>query len=450
MQCLVSLKGIQDVASTCHWIVWQNLLMYMLVPIFVSTCPPIIWGLFFILFMIYVYLSNLKYDQNFSCRPSRSDPLCPSFHRSEPRLNETLPFVEVGRQYLGSFDHQFISRSSWMFAQVFLAPNAFGLMIKGLTRLRARQMLWAWKLINPVVDHHKLVFTFIMNTSCAMYVESLDHANSSARFKFTNLPIFSRNLDGFTIAKDFEVELNLQTKMMEVARLDSKTLTGPDAFVLLVLHFGTIGHVLNHSYGNWGLDVDHPDPYLRLMAIVSVCFNSYGNVDNWLTAFGTGGSAGGEHSNFQQLLRNNDARGVQCHRKVKELKKLSTFVHFLLEIRCKFYMEFNRYKDTDFKNISAEGLFQSTVMHSLDHAQAVKIWSDPLFATPTSKEYEGMAWTSQVARAGFAEELPCLVFPTKFKNSPHPFFQAVYKKARALDARLETDLADSMETCMVR
>jgi len=389
----------------------------------------------------------LKWNMNFRPRFERSNSKCPSYYGcSIPAVEGKLPSVTIEDRYYGCFDHVYLTPLQWLWGQVFLAPNAFALMSVGVSRLWIRRHLQSRGLINPSVEYKKLLFRFIMNTSCAINIKFVDNTKMLARFVFTNLPVYRQDLGSFDIADELIIDLDLREEECVKSTLGNNMLSGADCFVLLVAHFGSVGHVLNHSYGNWGVDLRHPDPYLRTMGIVSVCFNSYGNTDNWLTGVGTNGGAGGEKSNFANLVRHVDNIGVKCHRGIKDLAPYSEFVTFLLKIRRHFYKEFEKYKNGDFRNISAEGLFQGTIMHSLDHDQACKIWKDPLWATPTSKEYKGMALVAQVGRAGFGEELPGLLFQTKFKDSPHPFFQDVYKMAKSINK----SLADSMETCMVR
>ena len=49
-------------------------------------------------------------------------------------------------------------------------------------------------------------------------------------------------------------------------------------------------------------------------------------------------------------------------------------------------------------------------------------------------------------RAGFVDDLPCVCWPRKYYRAPHPFFQAVYKKALALNPRL----ARHMDTTIIK
>lgn len=130
---------------------------------------------------------------------------------------------------------------------------------------------------------------------------------------------------------------------------------------------------------------------------------------------------------------------------VRQLAGYSTFVNFVLQVKLIFNKKFDKYEHL-FEGISKEGLFQATVMHSLDHSQGCKIWADPLWIEATNPEYEGMAWTTQIIRAGFSDELPWILFHRFFKDSPHPFFREVYHEARIINQ----DLADAMETCIVR
>ena len=57
-----------------------------------------------------------------------------------------------------------------------------------------------------------------------------------------------------------------------------------------------------------------------------------------------------------------------------------------------------------------------------------------------------MAEMVRLVRSGFVTDIPGVYFETKFKGAKHPFYQAFYKKA----IKVNKDLADNMDTCIVR
>ena len=52
----------------------------------------------------------------------------------------------------------------------------------------------------------------------------------------------------------------------------------------------------------------------------------------------------------------------------------------------------------------------------------------------------------RLGRSSITEDLPGIYFRKRFKDSKHPFYEAVYRKA----AKINRDLADNMDTCIVK
>ena len=52
----------------------------------------------------------------------------------------------------------------------------------------------------------------------------------------------------------------------------------------------------------------------------------------------------------------------------------------------------------------------------------------------------------RVVRNGFVPNIPGVYFHKRFKGSKHPFYESVYEKA----ARFNKDLADNMDTCIIK
>lgn len=387
----------------------------------------------------WMLFSIYKWKKVFSTRLPRSNPESLFHGTVTPRLGEELQ----GKH----FDSQYLSLTQYLFGQFFVQPNAVALQVGGILCLLMRRKLFSWGFIPRFLDHETLVAKYILGTSLAMNIVALDTETHRATFRFRGLPKFAQDLESFEPAEDIIVTINARELMLEEAWLGEQELNACDVFVLLNVYLGSVKHVHEHSYGNWGVDPNHPDVFLRLMSVVSVNFNSYGNVDNWVTSGAVAGAAGGRQGqdNFQKLLDHVNSIGVEDHRMVRQLAGYSTFVNFVLQVRLIFFKKFGKYEHL-FEGISKEGLFQATVMHSLDHSQGCKIWADPLWIEATNPEYEGMAWTTQIIRAGFSDELPWILFHRFFKDSPHPFFREVYHEARIINQ----DLADAMETCIVR
>jgi len=153
-------------------------------------------------------------------------------------------------------------------------------------------------------------------------------------------------------------------------------------------------------------------------------------------------------SNYQKKMFDHANRlGVPDHKHLIQLEKyaVSDYLTFLVKLRPEFMKMYKKFSESEiFPHIDAEALWLATVMHSMDHSQlSDKI--DPLILDGETA-YPEMASATQVIIAGFTDELPGLLFPTKFRDSPLKFFQAVYKKAVEINPRF----AEVLETCVVR
>ena len=99
-----------------------------------------------------------------------------------------------------------------------------------------------------------------------------------------------------------------------------------------------------------------------------------------------------------------------------------------------------------FPGVNGEAMFVGTVIHSLDHTMAERNLEDPLWLDVHDSEFGLMAQIGQIVRVGFIPDLPGLYFHKRFKGSGHLFYEAVYVRA----AKVNTDLADNMDTCIIK
>jgi len=195
-RCLLAWKTY--VVSLASLYSWSKLLMCLsFLALLVAYFPKIVS----IVTIMYVIFSMLKWNMNFRPRFERSNSKCPSYYGcSIPAVEGKLPSVTIEDRYYGCFDHVYLTPLQWLWGQVFLAPNAFALMSVGVSRLWIRRHLQSRGLINPSVEYKKLLFRFIMNTSCAINIKFVDNTKMLARFVFTNLPVYRQDLGSFDIA----------------------------------------------------------------------------------------------------------------------------------------------------------------------------------------------------------------------------------------------------------
>lgn len=107
--------------------------------------------------------------------------------------------------------------------------------------------------------------------------------------------------------------------------------------------------------------------------------------------------------------------------------------------------QFHIYKKS-FPGVNGEAMFVGTIIHSLEHTMAHRNLEDPLWLNSEDPKFGLMAQIGQIVKVGFVADLPGLYFHKRFKGSKHPFYEAVYEKA----ARINQDLADNMDTCIIK
>ena len=91
-------------------------------------------------------------------------------------------------------------------------------------------------------------------------------------------------------------------------------------------------------------------------------------------------------------------------------------------------------------------MFIGTVLHSLDHTLMDWNLVDALWLDVDDPKFGKMAELGRVVKVGFVSDVPFLYFHKRFKGSKHPFYEAVYEKA----AKVDKDLADNMDTCIIK
>jgi len=71
-------------------------------------------------------------------------------------------------------------------------------------------------------------------------------------------------------------------------------------------------------------------------------------------------------------------QGIPAHAAIAELAPHSELVDFTNKLRTKFLNKFHSMRDT-FPGVDGEAFFASTIVHSLDHQQAMWGIRDPLW-----------------------------------------------------------------------
>ena len=349
-------------------------------------------------------------------------------------------------------DHVYLSFRDYMWGMLMLAPNAILLQITGVSWLVRRQVMQRWGLLQPLPhDPRRTAAKLIIESFRAMHYASqrLVDGKRVATFLWHELPLLGARAE-LRVHSMFRCEVDLDERAMLRATLDERELTPSEAVV--VLYFITISsdHVKIHALGNWACNDEQTlDPFLRRMSIVSVCYNYFGStVFRFIAKFyNVAGLLTHDFRDLQEVFDIAVQQGVGAHAGVVELAADSEVVSFTIRLRNFFLNRFAEMRD-QFPAVDGEALFASTVVHSIDHQLAIWNLPDPLWleVEAVADEFKPMAEMGRLVRVGFVPALPCLLFKSRYRHSPHPFYHEIYRKAAKLNRRF----ADEMDACIVR
>ena len=370
--------------------------------------------------------------------------------------------------FFGYFDNIHLTLPQFMWGQYVLQIPASLLLLKGMVILDGRRLAGCGNYSDE--DCKMAVAKLILNTSLAKDIRKIK--NNILTFRLREPVIttdtsrhYHTNLTVKIDCTDPRHPVMLEAILGPEKGVDSshKKLSGRDALILVSAYAGLINHPQIHSQANFATNLDHEDPFVRMMSCCTVLFNSYGNASTWLWSWGLPVNTDGgfqkpvfDHAN--RLGVGLERGGSPCPHSpcLDGLKKYSSYVRFVLAIRIEFMKLARSKKHKKFmKGVVPDALFQSTVMHSLDHANFEAIF-DPLMVDPSkTNEYSSMARALQVARAGFTERLPglSLMVPTLLKDAPKgSFYQELYHAAKRVQEQCDLDenFADEIECCVVR
>lgn len=200
---------------------------------------------------------------------------------------------------------------------------------------------------------------------------------------------------------------------------------------------------------NWGINLDDSlngvNPFLRRNSVVTAMYNFFGKTvfstffNDWVDQGLLSNGWAAKHEPLLQSFNHGIEANVVQHSNIDGLAKYSRLVKFIIKVRAIFLAEFHKHKDL-FPGVDGEAMFVGTVIHSLDHTLMDWNLKDALFLDTEDTRFGKMAEMGQVVKAGFVSDIKGLYFHKRFKNSGHPFFDAVYEKA----AKIDKLLADNM------
>ena len=209
------------------------------------------------------------------------------------------------------------------------------------------------------------------------------------------------------------------------------------------------------AMANWGVNVDDSldevNPFFRRNSVVTVMYNYFGysTFSGFLKIWADQGLLSKCWLKPEAPLIKSFNHGIKdniCqHGQIEDLVKYSRFVKFVVKVRAIFLLEFQKHKEL-FPGADGEAMFVGTVLHSLDHTLMDWNLEDALYLDTSDNRFGKMAEMGQVVKAGFVSDIDGLYFHKRFKDSGHPFYDAVYQKA----AKIDKEFADCMDTCIIK
>jgi len=256
------------------------------------------------------------------------------------------------------------------------------------------------------------------------------------------------NKDKGVTAGDFDMHLDITNRKVLSATYCEKTIDLDEASALLVDIWLAQSHTILHAYGNWGVNIDAPNPFIRRMSVVTIKLNSVGAlyfefVDN-LAKIGMANYCNGENT---AILAANGTGiyTVPKHTVLLELQDHSPIIEFIVKVRGFFMKQFVKHQE-DFPGIDGEALFVCTVIHSLDHWEAKKHLKT-VFMKKDDSEFSGdKEWASLAIdfAAEYTDDAKYNWFENRFSHAPHAFYNDVYRFA----AGINQEFAEQLQACM--
>jgi hypothetical protein len=376
---------------------------------------------------IFVAFRYRRWRRDFSWRSGRRQPTCPSHgslpslltrlhagvvdkrvrpvqenlrQRSRPQTNvcnaEGLPVGE----YLSNepntldMDHVYMNFLNYMWCSYFVFLNASVLVFAGTVTLFTRRAMvkWGWlthPVMRPTYDARSMLGRILLNSSHVLhYLNKRQDKDgtwiATVGYKHVLIPDEDNNIN--TI-ETFLIEVDLPSQRMIKAVVDDEEISPGDALLLAIWIAQVIDHPKLHAFANWGLNVDHPDPFIRRNSVVSVMYNNFGakSLGEVVEGLYELGMLSRDFSpSVQAAIRHGIKQGVGYHGHLTELKDHVEYVKFMLAVRNKFMNSFSKWKN-HFWGMDGEAFFLSTVVHAIDHFNPVEIIPDALLLENASK-----------------------------------------------------------------
>lgn len=359
----------------------------------------------------------------------------------------------IERAIVLDMDHHYVTFIDFLWVHTFVGPSAYFFWMKEVFVLfiRVKMLKFGWIKMKPF-NVKMLVATLCLEQSNVIQYLGTNEENI-AGFFFPDFAYIEDVGCQYRVADLFAVDIDLNKKEFVRARLDNKSLTASETLILLYFNAMGSNHVKLHALANWG--VNHSDQiknenyFLYRNSIITIVYNYFGYTC-FKGYFSTWKSMGLLSKKwlpdtlidcFNHGLREN----IWQHSNIVKLSKYSRFVNFIVRTRGIFLSEFTKHKKS-FPGIDGEAMFVGTVLHSLDHSFMDWNLEDPLWLDVDHPHFGMMAEICRIVKVGFTSDLPYILFSKRFKDCGQPFYESVYKKA----AKIDKELADLMDTCIVK
>jgi len=248
----------------------------------------------------------------------------------------------------------------------------------------------------------------------------------------------------------FECEVALESRRLKYASLNGNPLTAREALTLIAFDASFGSHVRLHAIANWSIcSTGAVDEFIQSRSALTGMYNYFGYtwfprvVGLWVKV----GIASRESLGLPAVFKAGLQKPLPRHGHLRELGPHSHVASFVLKLRNAFLNVFADHKHC-MPDADGEALFVATVLHSLEHSLFAQIVQDELWLLDTrcSAEYGAMGELTRLARAGFVDDVPGLLFSRRFREARHPFYAQVYDCA----VKLNPELADMLDTCVIK
>ena len=363
-----------------------------------------------------------------------------------------------------NMDHQRVDYWDYLWAYIFIVPNATFLWATGCLWMKLRDVLYrrvwtrlGWRHPSNIADPDKLVGKLLLEgTQMVQFVGKFKKDGKKiAKFIWTNLPLLGVN-GKYELAKMMTISLDLDERSFHSGSVlykdgeQKQSLDARDALILIWFHTIFANHVKLHAYANWATNSQEAtfDAFVHRMSVTTTMYNYFGfsvfpRICGYWKSFGISS----DFHDITQVINQGVQNGVPEHGGIMELAPHSELARFIGPVRKFFHKTFKDHTK-EFKGVDAEALFIGTIMHSLDHTLMGWNVVDPLYidVERCNPRFRVMAELGRFVRAGFVDDLPGLLFNKNYSNAPTPFYQKVYKFA----AKKNKKLADAMDCCIVK